>query len=44
MITVFFPSPFYDADTDRRREPDWSRTALWEAMCDRWSTAPVARA
>ena len=45
MITVFFPSPFYDAATDaRRREPDWSRTALWESMCERWSTGSVVRA
>ena len=39
MITIFFPSPFYDHETDaRRREPDWSRTALWEAMRARWSS------
>ena len=45
MITVFFPSPFYDAATDeRRREPDWSRTALWESMCERWSIGSAVRA
>ena len=48
MITVFFPSPFYDAATDtRRREPEWSRTALWEGFRARWAvgrdpTAPLA--
>ena len=42
MITVFFPSPFYDHETDaRRREPDWSRTALWESLRARWTTGPV---
>ena len=40
MITVFFPSPFYDHETDaRRREPDWSRTALWETFRARWAAA-----
>ena len=43
MISIFFPSPFYDAATDtRRREPDWSRTALWEDFRRRWAMAPVA--
>ena len=43
MISVFFPSPFYDPATDaRRREPDWSRTALWEAMRARWTAATPA--
>ena len=38
MITVFFPSPFYDHETDtRRREPEWSRTALWEDFRARWA-------
>jgi hypothetical protein len=42
MITVFFPSPFYDAATDtRRREPEWSRTALWEDFRARWAVAPT---
>jgi hypothetical protein len=42
MITVFFPSPFYDAATERwRREPDWSKTALWEAFRARWAAAQV---
>jgi hypothetical protein len=39
MITVFFPSPFYDHAADaRRREPDWSQTALWEDFRARWAT------
>ena len=42
MITVFFPSPFYDHATDeRRREPDWSRTKLWEDFRARWTTGQV---
>ena len=42
MITVFFPSPFYDAATDtRRREPEWSRTALWEDFRARWAVAQM---
>jgi hypothetical protein len=43
MITFFFPSPFYDHATDARlREPDWSRTALWEDFRARWTAAPAA--
>jgi hypothetical protein len=43
MISVFFPSPFYDHETDaRRREPDWSRTALWETMRARWTAGAPA--
>jgi hypothetical protein len=43
MITIFFPSPFYDHATEtRRREPDWSRTALWEDFRARWAAAPVS--
>ena len=42
MITVFFPSPFYDHATDaRRREPDWSQTALWDALRARWTASPA---
>lgn len=40
MITIFFPSPFYDHATDARRpEPDWSQTALWEDFRARWAGA-----
>jgi hypothetical protein len=43
MITIFFPSPFYDHETDTRRgEPDWSRTALWEDFRARWATSSSA--
>jgi hypothetical protein len=42
MITVFFPSPFYDHVTEeRRREPDWSRTALWDDFRGRYTGAQV---
>jgi hypothetical protein len=30
MVTVFFPNPFYDDDSNRLREPDAKRTELWE--------------
>lgn len=30
MVTVFFPNPFYDDESQRLREPDRGRTALWE--------------
>ena len=39
MITIFFPSPFYDHVTDRRRrEPDWTRTRLWVELRARYAT------
>lgn len=42
MITIFFPSPFYDHATDLRRpEPDWSQTALWDTLRHRWTAAPA---
>ena len=39
MITVLFPSPYYDeADGFRRlAEPDWSKTRLWENARTRFS-------
>ena len=30
MITVLFPNPFFDEATERRTEPHWEKTALWE--------------
>ena len=42
MITVFFPSPYHDHVTEeRRREPDWSRTALWDAFRARFAAPAV---
>jgi hypothetical protein len=44
MITIFFPSPFYDHVTEsRRREPDWTRTRLWDELRARYvpSVAPA---
>jgi hypothetical protein len=32
MITVFFPSPWLDDDLRLRKEPDWSRLALWREL------------
>jgi hypothetical protein len=41
MISVYFPSPFYDHTTERyRREPDWSQTTLWEDFRRRYAVAP----
>jgi hypothetical protein len=39
MITVLFPSPYFDesADFRRRPEPDWSKTRLWEEMRTRFT-------
>ena len=31
MVTVLFPSPYYDERFERLPEPDWSKTALWES-------------
>jgi hypothetical protein len=36
MITVLFPNPYYDDASNRLREPDWTRTALWEATRQRY--------
>ena len=30
MLTVLFPNPYYDDDSNRLSEPDWTRTAVWE--------------
>jgi hypothetical protein len=37
MITVHFPNPYFDADFKRQREPDWTRTALWEDLRRRYA-------
>jgi hypothetical protein len=37
QITVLLPNPFLDPDTDKiRKEPDWSRLALWDKLRARW--------
>lgn len=37
QITVLLPNPFLDPDTDRiRKDPDWSRLALWDKLRARW--------
>jgi len=37
MVTVFFPNPFYDDGSRRLREPDPSRTRLWEDFRARYA-------
>jgi hypothetical protein len=38
MVTVFFPNPWLDDEGEqRRREPRWDRTALWEDLRRRYA-------
>jgi hypothetical protein len=37
MVTVLFPSPYYDDTFERLPEPDWSKTALWESLRQRYA-------
>jgi hypothetical protein len=39
MITVLFPSPYFDESDDlrRRQQPDWSKTRLWEELRTRFT-------
>lgn len=32
QMTVFLPNPFLDEDDRIRRDPDWSRLALWDSL------------
>jgi len=36
MVTVLFPSPYFDDQSNRLREPDWTRTTLWEELRRRY--------
>jgi hypothetical protein len=36
MLTVLFPSPYYDDAFSRLPAPDWSKTALWESLRARY--------
>jgi hypothetical protein len=36
MVTVLFPSPFYDDAMNPLRQPDHSRTALWDEFRERY--------
>jgi len=36
MVTVFLPNPFFDDEGRRLREPDRSRTALWDDVRRRY--------
>jgi hypothetical protein len=35
MITVLFPSPYYDEAFALLATPDWSKTALWDSLLSR---------
>jgi hypothetical protein len=37
MITVLFPSPYYDAEWRRLSDPDWGKTRLWEDLRRRFA-------
>ena len=37
MITVLFPNPYLDETMERRTEPDWTKTALWEDLRSRYT-------
>jgi hypothetical protein len=37
MVTVLFPSPYYDDRFERLAEPDWSKTTLWESLRQRYA-------
>jgi hypothetical protein len=37
MVTVLFPSPYYDEEFERLPEPDWSKIALWESLRARYA-------
>lgn len=43
MITILFPSPYYDAEWRRLPEPRWEKTRLWEELRERYATG-AARA
>jgi hypothetical protein len=36
MVTIFFPNPYYDDDNRPLREPDFTRTALWDGLKNRY--------
>jgi hypothetical protein len=38
MITVLFPSPYYDDKFEPLPDPDWTKIRLWEALRDRYAT------
>lgn len=37
MVTLLFPSPYYDERFERLPEPDWSKVALWESLRQRYA-------
>jgi hypothetical protein len=36
MLTVLFPSPYFDDQSRPLPEPNWTRTALWEEVRGRY--------
>lgn len=42
MMTVFFPSPWYDRDAGRpRKAPDWSQLDLWHRLREKFTGVPA---
>ena len=39
MITILFPSPYYDDDFNALPEPDWSKTRLSDDLRQRFATS-----
>jgi hypothetical protein len=37
MVTVLFPSPYYDERFERLAHPDWDKLQLWEALRARYA-------
>ena len=38
MITVLFPSPYFDENWQRLKEPRWEKTQLWEELRRRYAS------
>lgn len=36
VVNIAFPSPHYDSDFKRLKEPDWTRVELWKSMCEKY--------
>jgi hypothetical protein len=41
MVTVLFPSPFFEPDGRMLAEPRWERTALWDDFRRRYGGGPA---
>lgn len=40
MITILFPTPYFDADWNRLKEPEWAKLELWNELRERYAEAP----